>query len=276
MMGRAHSLSGAAVWLAGTAVYSITTKEPVDPAVLIMGTAVFSGAALYPDTDSYSATVTKSFGIFGRVLYYVTNAISLLFYNLTRSRKDDARENGHRTFMHTTVAAVLLGAIVYLVTGLPGTTHFFGTEIKTSELSAIIVMAIFLHLGLAGLFSTQIKKAKKAFGPYLLMAASLITTFFFAKFILIPSGVENYHWLAFAVAGGAYVHILGDTITKAGTPLAWPLKIRGKRWYDVALPSGLRIEAGGWTEIYILTPVFLFLIFTGAITNIVLIVMSMK
>lgn len=268
MMGRGHSLSGAAVWLGGTAAYTLVTGNPVDPAILIMGTTVFPGASLGPDLDSYTATVTKSFGIFGRIMYYMANAISILMYNLTKTRKDSDITNGHRTFMHTTVASILVGALTWFVTSLPGKVAFFGDRINVSELAALIIMAFFLHLAVAGLFAPQLKKAKKTYGPYLLMAGSLVATFILAKLVVIPFPIHNYHWLAFVVAGGWACHIAGDTVTKMGTPFMWPLKIRGKRWYDVALPSGLRFTAGGDFEVKILYPLFTLIIAAGLGGNI--------
>jgi hypothetical protein len=57
-----------------------------------------------------------------------------------------------------------------------------------------------------------------------------------------------------AVGGGAVMHLLGDAITKMGVPIFWPIPINGKRWWDVTLPSLLRIRAGGAFEMAILLP----------------------
>jgi membrane-bound metal-dependent hydrolase YbcI (DUF457 family) len=268
MMGPAHSLSGAAVWLGGSAAYTIITGTEIPPAILIMGTAVFAGAALVPDLDSYSATATKSFGIFGRLLYYIVNSLSMLIHGATRTKYDKPVENGHRTFMHTTVGAALLGVLTLVLTSLPGHTEIFGKQFATGQLFAIGIMFFFLHLGLAGLFSKQIKKAKKAFGPYLLMLVSLAITVATAAFL--PTAHADYQWLAIVVAAGAFTHILGDTITKMGTPMAWPVKIRGKRWYDVSLPTPLRITAGGSFEMVILTPLFILVIAAGIVLHVLL------
>jgi membrane-bound metal-dependent hydrolase YbcI (DUF457 family) len=265
MMGPAHSLSGAAVWLGGTAVYSYTTGTQIDPVILIMGTAVLAGAALGPDLDSYTSTVTRSFGIFGRLMYYVTNALSVTVHAMTRTRKDEPVENGHRTLMHTLVAAIAVGLISLTLTSLPGTVTIQGKDFLTGQLFALGIMAFFLHLGMAGLLSKQIKKAKKALGSYLLMVASIIITIVIAYFL--PTEDTTYQWLAIVVGVGWLTHILGDTITKMGTPILWPLKIRGKRWYDIALPTPLRITAGGQFEMVILTPLFLLVIVAGAVVN---------
>jgi membrane-bound metal-dependent hydrolase YbcI (DUF457 family) len=218
-----------------------------------MGTAVFAGGALGPDLDSYSSTVTRSYGIFGRGLYYLINALSLFVYGITKTSRDEEKDNGHRLLLHTTVSAIVMGLLVLFLTSLGGSIPLFGKEYSIGQIAALCIMAFFLHLGLAGLFTKQIKKAKDTVGPYILMTVSIIITFIVALFLPVDKG---YTWLAIVVAGGWFTHILGDTITKAGTPLLWPLKIRGKRWYDITLPAPMRITAGGDFELKYLTPLF--------------------
>lgn len=270
MMGRGHSLSGAAVALGAAGAYTLSTGQPIQPALLVMGTAALAGAALLPDLDSYTATVTKSFGIFGRVLYHLTNAVSLTLYNLTSTRKDDDKENGHRTFTHTIIAAILFGLGSFGLTSIPGQINFFGIEYTWGQLNALIIMAFLLHLATAGIFAPQIKKAKNKLGvlaPYILMAFSLITTFIISRFLPV-TGDQSYQWLAIVVGVGVFVHILGDTVTKMGTPLLWPIKISGKRWYDVSLPAAIRITAGGTVENVILIPIFTIIAIAGIVIQV--------
>lgn len=270
MMGRGHSLSGAAVALGAAGAYTLSTGETINPALLAMGTAALAGAALLPDLDSYTATVTKSFGVFGRVLYYITNAVSLTIYNVTSTRKDDDKENGHRTFTHTIIAAILFGLGSFGLTSIPGELNFFGIDYTWGQFNALIIMAFLLHLATAGIFAPQIKKAKNKLGvlaPYILMAFSLITTFIISRFLPVD-GDTSYQWLAIVVGVGVFVHILGDTITKMGTPLLWPIKISGKRWYDVSLPAAIRITAGGTVENAILIPAFTIIAIAGIVIQV--------
>jgi membrane-bound metal-dependent hydrolase YbcI (DUF457 family) len=270
-MGRAHSLSGAGLWLAGSAVYTLTTGEQLHPTIVVMGTALVAGAALAPDLDSYTATVTRSFGIFGRILYHLTNFISLFIYNITKTQRDADLENGHRTFTHTAASALLAGVGVWAATTfIPGTTELLGKTYANTELASLILMAFFLHLGLAGLFNKQIKQAKGFVGPYVLMAVSLVITSITGAFL--PTGdtlIEGYFFPG-VVTAGLLIHILGDLITLKGVPFVWPLKIIGKRWYDVSLPSPFRIKAGGPFELSVLTPVFVVLIVGGLVLHLLL------
>lgn len=79
---------------------------------------------------------------------------------------------------------------------------------------------------------------------------------------LLPEGL-SYNWVGAAVTFGWIAHILGDMMTVSGVPLLWPLKYKGKRWWDFRLPLG--IKAGGWIEKSILVPLFSIIIIVAAI-----------
>lgn len=263
VMGPTHSMSGATAALAGIAIYSASVG-PVHPTVVIMGTVVAAGAALAPDIDSGRSTVVNSFGIFGRGFHFLANAISVAVYNLTKTRREETKSDGHRTLFHTTAVALIAGVITILATLPTNIIEIFDREYTLGQVNAIILMAIYINLALGGILEAPIKKARKRFGPYLLMLASVALAALIAVFIPQPTeptfGLEipglggTYAYLGLAVAFGWFVHLLGDAITKMGVPMAWPFKIRGKRWYDVALPAFMRIRADGTFEKVILLP----------------------
>lgn len=61
----------------------------------------------------------------------------------------------------------------------------------------------------------------------------------------IGPGIVAAWWLwGLAFAWGCLVHILADTCTVQGTPLLWPLKIHGKRWWLVRAPLTVRVGGG--------------------------------
>lgn len=261
-MGPTHSLSGAFFGLAAIAgLNAFVLPEPIHPTIAILGTAVFAGAALAPDIDSYSSTVVRSFGIFGRVGYWLANGVGLGVYNATKTRYDGNIENGHRTFFHTAFMAIIMGLIVAALTAPTNIITVLGKDFTLGQFNAIIILGIFLNLMFAGIFEKQIKKARKAFGPYLLMLVSILIAFGVAMYIPGADGAEtgfgSYSWLGIAVGIGWFIHLLGDLITKMGISMFWPLKIRGKRWYDVSLPTFMRISAGGAFEKSILFPFLL-------------------
>lgn len=264
MMGKSHAMSASAIALSTAALgFGPIDATTTSVAVVALYTTVMVGGALWPDWDSHGSTVVRSFGIFGKGVYEVINAIGLFIYNLTRNPKyERARENGHRTFFHTPFAAILTGFIISGLSSLPGSVDFLGRQYTVGQLFSLGIMWLFLHVGLAGLFEKTIKKARKMLGVYLVMVASLGGTILVSRFL--PEN-ENYWWLGLAATAGILIHMLGDMITKMGIPMLWPIKFKGKRWYDVSLPSFMRITAGGWFEQVVLFPVFTFVTMVGAI-----------
>jgi len=252
VMGPTHAMSGAFFSLAAITTYTALVG-PVHPTIAILGTVMAAGASLGPDIDSNSSTVVRSFGIFGRVAHHIANSIGVAVFTATRTRYDRHPEGGHRTFFHTTFMAILMGGLVALATLPTNIIHVFGHPYSLGQFNAIILMSIFLNLCLSGLLEKRIKAARKRYGPYALMAFSLVFAIVLSIFMPVPTG--SYSYLGIAVGFGWFVHLLGDAITKMGVPMAWPVKVAGKRWYDISLPSFMRITAGGDFEKIILLPV---------------------
>lgn len=264
MMGKSHAMSASAIALSTVALGIGPLDASTAPvSVIALYVAVAVGGSLWPDWDSHGSTVVRSFGIFGKGVHEVINAIGLLVYNLTRVKKyEKPKEGGHRTLFHTPAMAIVTGFAISGISMLPGTVDILDHTYAVGQLGSLLVMWLFLHVGLAGLFEKQVKKARKTYGPYILMIASLAATVAVSRFL--PEN-ERYWWLGIAAAGGIFIHILGDMITKMGIPMLWPLKIHGKRWYDVSLPSFMRITAGGTFEQVVLFPLFVLITLVGAV-----------
>lgn len=262
VMGPTHAMSGAALWLSAAAFGGgALAVAGADPAAIVLGTVVCAGAALAPDIDSHSSTIVNSLGVFGKALHSVVNAFSVAVYTMTSAKRDDARENGHRTLFHTPVMAILIGLLVSLGASIGGDVTILDKDFTWGQVFSLGVMGLFLHFGLAGLFEKQVKKYRKKYGPYVLMAVTALLTLGVA--LMLPEG-DTYPWLGIAVAGGWLAHLGGDLITKMGLPVLWPIKIRGKRWYDVALPSFMRISANGVANtvlLYLFTAISVFMVF---------------
>jgi membrane-bound metal-dependent hydrolase YbcI (DUF457 family) len=267
VMGPTHAMSGAAASLAVISIYTVNVG-PVHPTIAILGSVMAAGAALAPDIDSKQSTVVRSFGIFGLAAYHVANSLSVAVHNITRGRRDEMITNGHRTLFHTSVMAILMGVLVAALTTPTEIIKVAGEEYSIGQFNAVILMSIFINLSFSGLLEKRIKKARKQFGPYILMAVSLGLAALLSRFMPTPDG--TYAYLGLAVGFGWYMHLLGDAITKMGVPLAWPIKVRGKRWYDVSLPSFMRISAGGKFEYVFLLPALTLITIGLFIYNIVL------
>jgi hypothetical protein len=262
-MGPSHAMSGAAGWLAAAAIYTNVTGHVVQPELLILGTTVAAGAALGPDIDSYGSTVVRSFGFVGRAMYWIANSLSLAVYNIVRTPRDEPKENGHRTLFHTSLMAIIIGGLTALATSATGSVDVFGKHMTWGALNSLIIMAIFLNLGIGGLFVKPIAKAKSNFGilgPYVMMAVTATAVWMFSSFTnFIPAAstqVAGYSWLGLAVFFGWMMHLAGDFITKMGVPLLFPLPWKGRLWWNFATPTFMRIKAGSGVETFVLFPLF--------------------
>jgi membrane-bound metal-dependent hydrolase YbcI (DUF457 family) len=58
-----------------------------------------------------------------------------------------------------------------------------------------------------------------------------------------PAAAAWWWFWGLAVGLGHAVGILGDAATVAGVPMLWPLKIDGRRWYDLRLPLTFRANS---------------------------------
>ena len=259
VMGPTHAMSGAALWLGAAAASSPLIGMQSMPAITV-GAAVCAGSALLPDIDcpgslspKDGSTVVRAFGYLGEAVGHTMNAVALTVYNLTRSRRDEPRTNGHRTLTHTGVFTAGLGVLVSAGCALPGSFAMFGRIWGTGNVIALLTMWVCLHLAMFGLIEKWTKKQRAKYGLLAVMAISGLLTLLTATQLERTDG--GFAWLGLAVGAGAVMHCIGDAITKAGVPFLWPIPIQGQRWWDIGLPSFLRIRAGGMFEKSVLLPV---------------------
>lgn len=257
VMGPTHAMSGAAAWLAAVAGGLVPGLAGAPIPVVLAGTAVAAGSALLPDLDcpgslstKDGSTVVRAFGWVGEIVGHSLTSISLGVYNLTASKFDKPRTNGHRTLTHTLAFTAGLGAVVSWAGSLTTEVSFAGQDWLVAHVVTWIAMFACLHLAMFGLAEKWVKKQRAKFGLIPLLVISAIGTS--ATISHLPD--TGLPWLGLAVGGGAVMHLFGDAITKMGVPILWPIPIHGKRWWDVTLPSMLRITAGGGFEKTLLLP----------------------
>ena len=189
-------------------------------------------------------------------------SFAVFIYLAVKSRKDDPKPNPHRGFWHTLVSAFFIGFIVLSTTSLPfkislGILH---KDVTLGFLFALLWIYIAIIMACTGLFAKEIKKLKKNFITHI--GIHFVAILFTLAVLILSPGTLGYSWLAFSAVLGYTVHILGDTLTIAGTPLLWPLKHKGKRWWTYRF---LGVRAGGEIEKYIFIPVFISIIILSLI-----------
>lgn len=256
VMGPTHAMSGAALWLAGSAVADIWFGIDQSSAELVVGTIACAGAALYPDIDCAGkvtenkggSTVARSFGVASLLVAEVVERLCYWFYLLTKSKKDKKRKNGHRTFTHTAVHAGLVGV------GTGALAANFGKP------AVIAILFVLTGLAVRGLLAETVAKKGWVVTTAVALAAS------YGMYRLLPD-TRQYWILGLAMGIGCFIHILGDMITKMGSPLFFPLPIKGRRWNDIGLPNAIALRAGGKEENRILLPILTVLVVIGMFWN---------
>ncbi|MGW6978239.1 metal-dependent hydrolase [Streptomyces sp. NPDC054932] len=251
MMGPAHSLSGAAAWL-GVGAATAAAGHPMPWPVLVVGALICAGAALAPDLDHKSATISRAFGPLSKGLCEVVDKISYAVYKGTRSKKDARRTGGHRTLTHTWLWAVLIGGGASV---LAVTADRWG-----------VLALLFVHLVLA--VEGLLWRAARMSSDVLVWLLGATSAWILAGVLDQPGNGANwlftdpgqeYLWLGLPIVLGALVHDIGDALTVSGCPVLWPLPIGGKRWYPIGPPKAMRFRAGSWVELKVLMPVFILL-----------------
>jgi membrane-bound metal-dependent hydrolase YbcI (DUF457 family) len=69
-------------------------------------------------------------------------------------------------------------------------------------------------------------------------------------------GDRGYPMLGFAAGVGCFVHLMGDIVTSAGVPIAWPIPTGRRMWRMIGIPNGIAVKVGGKVEVFVLRGLF--------------------
>jgi len=221
MMGSSHAATGLAV--GGVVLAGLSwAGAPVGFADVVFGGMLCAGAALLPDLDHPTSTATLSQGPVSAAASRGVRALSSRVWRATRTPWDRGGRDGdgvHRHLSHTVPAAVACGAVVAVA----------GLWIVAYAVVVWVVCSLAVR-GLAACWRGRRLGWAEASGGALLLT---VGTLGFGVGPLVVAGM---------VVLGMVVHVLGDALTVAGVPLAWPLRVRGARWRMVGAP--LRFRTG--------------------------------
>ena len=252
MLGPSHALSGAAAWLTGSLAAQHFYHFHQTPVQLAVGTAMCAGGALLPDldlsgrvtTDQGGATVAHTFGVVSLFFAEVVEKISLGIYDLTRTRRDPRRHNGHRTFTHTLPFTVGVGVGVFELC-----LHY-------GKWAVLPVLFFTFAMALRGLFTKWAERAGWVIVTLVAIAGTV------GAYLTLPAG-RGYPVLGLALGIGGVVHLLGDMITSHGCPILWPFPVGRRMWRCIGVPDAIAVEVGGKVEVIVLRT-FFFLVAIGA------------
>ncbi|MFC7220642.1 metal-dependent hydrolase [Streptomyces polyrhachis] len=248
MMGPAHSLSGAAAWLGLGAALTAAGYEMPWP-VLAVGALICAGAALAPDLDHKSATISRAFGPLSRGLCEIIDKLSYAAYKSTRKPGDPRRSGGHRTLTHTWLWAVLVGA------------GFSALAVLGGRWAVVAILFVHMVLAIEGL----LWKAARMSSDVLVWLLGATSAWILAGVLdkpgngsdwLFTAPGQEYLWLGLPIVLGSIVHCIGDALTVSGCPILWPIPLGRRRWYPLGPPEFMRFRAGSWVELKVLMPVF--------------------
>jgi membrane-bound metal-dependent hydrolase YbcI (DUF457 family) len=226
-MGKTHARQGVFAGVVMTAVGPPLTLYGPPPITLALAVAMLVvGASVFPDIDHPEATVAHTFGPVSHTVSKAVHATSSAVYGITRSRRDQDRDGGHRGLTHTALFAAGCGVGAYfLITA-------FGLW------AAAGILFVFTSYGLRGL------AGKWAHRHGWLFVTSVAAAFTGASVFLAwsqPAQTVAW-WFAIAIGVGCLVHLFGDCVTTQGGPVFWPIPLRGQRWRMVGTPKFMRFD----------------------------------
>ncbi|GGN66626.1 metal-dependent hydrolase [Nocardia rhizosphaerihabitans] len=224
MLGHSHATSGALAW-AGTAAAlpltvaafplfdSDTTRFGI--AELIMGTLLTAGAALLPDADHPSGTISH---VLGPVSHQLCRLISWV-------------SGGHRHGTHSLLFVVAAVAATW------AGEHYLGRPFTLSLVFFLLALAVrSLHLCPPG-------KSVRTYGTVIVLATA--GTFAVDHWI-----VDRPAWLPICVGLGCLAHLLGDCLTDRGCRLLWPFPLRTR--VPLIDRTGNRVETWVISPLFVL------------------------
>lgn len=224
-MGRTHTTSAAAGWLAGCATATAVGWTPSTTAVIV-GALVAAGSALLPDIDHPQSTISASLGPITGIIAWLVAAGGAWLRGAScdhcRQRRDGG---GHRMVTHTVVFALGVGLAVTAAGWAFGSSAGLPVVWMATALTARVMLT---------------RRQRGAFGA--VAAACLVTA------AVGGTAAASWWWIGLPVAWGTLAHSLGDAATLSGAPLAWPLRVAGCRWTRIGTPRVLRFRTGGGVE----------------------------
>lgn len=249
MMGKSHTISGAAVWLAGSALAQLAGWEP-SPAAVAVGAGVCAGCALIPDIDHPDSTVSNCAGPITRGISWAVARFGVFVHARTRTAADTPDLDGHRTVTHTLVWALVWGGLAAV-----GQQHL-GPWMAAGL--AFLVTALGVNTALPKKHRSFYVRWREGRRRKRMKVSTSLTVGLAAAAIVFPLTPGQGWWLGLAVFVGLVTHCLGDAVTNSACPLLWPIRIQRKAWFKVGPPPRWRFDTGKRTELKVVAPLLVF------------------
>lgn len=221
MLGRSHAMTGL--------IFGVGEAAALDHAPLIVRLLVIpvaGGSALLPDIDKPGSRVARSLGPVTGWIARGVAGLAVVVYDATRTELDPVHcDGGHRQLTHTMPSCVGFGAITYVAE-------------RVHPALGVAVLTL-----LCGLLA----RGFRSIGVGFTVVGAVVSWW-------VITHAQSWWWVwPVSVTAGSFMHILGDSVTRSGTPMWWPLLRHGKRWGRVHTRATFR--TGDHFETEVLTPV---------------------
>ncbi|WP_067895752.1 metal-dependent hydrolase [Nocardia vaccinii] len=198
MLGHSHATSGALAWAGAAAALplSILTFPAIQAGHigtvdLVMGTFLTAGAALLPDADHPSGTISHVLGPISHMACKVISEVS----------------GGHRHATHS------FAFVIAVTAGTWAGEHWLRRWFTLGLVFFLLALAVrALNLCPSG-------HGFRSYSTIIILAAA--GTFAMDQWI-----ADKPSWLPFAVGLGSLAHLAGDCLTDRGCRLFWPFTLR--------------------------------------------------
>lgn len=265
-MGYTHALTGLTVVSFTIGIMGLVSASLSNSLTALIGSSSLSvimlfilahiGGVMIPDLDNTSSRAKNDLGLFGIAISGVFRFSSTLVQNVVRTKRDPEEPNPHRGLYHTIPGALIISGAVLLLTKLEQsiTVSFLPSkpEVTIGWLAGMLVVFALTHLALSTLAKEYMDKMKKSVLVGELFAFIFSSSIAGALMLFVPKDLD-FWWLSVAIFSGMIVHCIGDLFTRAGVPLAFPIPINGKMWWNIRLAM---VKAGGDFEKNVLSKVF--------------------
>ena len=217
MLGRSHALCGLTF---GATVAAALPEAPLPVRLLVIPIA--GGSALLPDIDKPGSRVARSLGPITWLISKMVAWTAEEVYLATRTAKDSKYTNGgHRRLSHTVPGCVLFGGLA-----AAAFLHPIAAAVMLGLLSGLLLGVVPQVVRFICWVLWQFHIRSRRNEVRLVLFAAVAAT----SWIAVHEQMDWWWIWPLVVAGGCFVHILGDTVTSSGTPMLWPITRGGKRW----------------------------------------------
>ena len=187
MMGHGHAVMGAAAWVTLTSS-SLAGLGHLPGEQVIVGSVVTAGAALLPDADHHSATISRSLP---PVSGWMARGIAGI-------------AGGHRQGTHSLIGLAAFALLALVLTNVRAPV--MGTDFQVGAWLLTVLLVAFA--------AKALRLTRGWLSCWILATAAASTLIWFA-----PTAAW---WLPLSIGVGVAIHILGDLLTDQGVALLWP------------------------------------------------------